>query len=165
MPDQEGKYSSGKPLPGWVTEYEFHPESKCADGSANPRAKTNDRVAAKAAHQDRPHPMHRQGVEQFGNVDEGMAQSEQNVYTEYADPKRSEWVTKIQPALKKPKLRVLVKACGKRLSRRKIIELRAGRKKPHRKTPKIVQTGAVSSQGGRSSIFFHRNICFTLRPL
>ena len=41
-----------------------------------------------------------------------MVQSEQNVYTEYADPKRSEWITKIQLVLKKVPLRVLVKACG-----------------------------------------------------
>jgi hypothetical protein len=72
------------------------------------------------------------------NVDEGMVHSEQNVYTEYADPKRSEWITKIQPALKQVKLAVLVKACGKRLSRREIIELRAGRKKPHRKTLELL---------------------------
>jgi hypothetical protein len=26
------------------------------------------------------------------NVDEGMVHSEQNVYTEYADPKQSEWI-------------------------------------------------------------------------
>jgi hypothetical protein len=63
-----------------------------------------------------------------------MVHSEQNVYTEYADPRRTEWITKIQPALKKVKLAVLIEACGKRLSRREIIELRAGRKKPHRRT-------------------------------
>ena len=74
------------------------------------------------------------------NVDEGMIHSEQNVYTEYADPKRTEWITKIQPALKKPKLEVLVEACGKRLCRREIIELRAGRKKPHRKTRELLQS-------------------------
>jgi hypothetical protein len=48
------------------------------------------------------------------NVDEGLVHSEQNVYTEYADPKRSEWITKIQPALKKAPLTALVNACGKR---------------------------------------------------
>src|SRR5215469_15399618 len=64
--------------------------------------------------------------------------SEQNVYTEYADPKRSEWIIKIQPALKKARLRALVEACRKRLSRREIIELRAGRKKPHRKTQELL---------------------------
>jgi hypothetical protein len=74
------------------------------------------------------------------NVDEGLVHTEQNVYTEYADPKRSEWITKIQPALKKVKLAVLVKVCGKRLSRREIIELRAGRKKPHRKTQELLES-------------------------
>jgi hypothetical protein len=72
------------------------------------------------------------------NVDEGMIHSEQNVYTEYADPKRTEWITKIQPTLKKPKLEVLVEVCGKRLCRQEIIELRAGRKKPHHGTEKLL---------------------------
>ena len=35
------------------------------------------------------------------NVDEGLVHSEQNVYTEYADPRRREWITKIEPTLKK----------------------------------------------------------------
>ena len=68
------------------------------------------------------------------NVDQGVEHSESNVYTEYADPKRSEWVTKIQPALKSVKLKKLVKACAGKPSRREIIELRAGRSKPHRET-------------------------------
>ena len=50
------------------------------------------------------------------SVDEGMIHSEQNVYTEYADPKRTEWITKIQPALNKPKLEMLVATCENRLS-------------------------------------------------
>jgi hypothetical protein len=74
------------------------------------------------------------------SVDEGMIHSEQNVYTEYADPERTEWITKIQPALKKAKLEVLVEACGKRLCRREIIELRAGRKKPHRRTQQLLES-------------------------
>jgi hypothetical protein len=72
------------------------------------------------------------------NVDDGLEHSESNVYTEYADPKRTEWITKIQPALEKVKLAVLIKACGKRLSRRELIELRAGRKKPHRKSLELL---------------------------
>ena len=72
------------------------------------------------------------------NVDEGVVHSEQNVYTEYADLKRSEWIIKIQPALKRAKLWVLEKACGKLLSRRELIELRAGRSKPHRKTQELL---------------------------
>jgi len=69
-----------------------------------------------------------------------MVHSEQNVYTEYADPKRTEWITKVQPALKKPLLSVLVKECGTRLSRREIIELRAGRSKPHRRTQELLES-------------------------
>jgi|SRR5215467_4384745 len=63
-----------------------------------------------------------------------------NVYTEYTDPKRTKWITKIQPTLRKAKLAVLIKACGKRLSRREIIELRAGRKKPHRRTQRLLES-------------------------
>jgi hypothetical protein len=62
-----------------------------------------------------------------------MVHSDQNVYTDYADPKRSEWITKTQPALKKAMPKTLVKACWNKLSRRELIELRAGRGKPHRK--------------------------------
>jgi hypothetical protein len=33
-----------------MTEYEFHPESKCADAFGNPCQKANDWIAAKEAH-------------------------------------------------------------------------------------------------------------------
>jgi len=39
-----------------------------------------------------------------------------------------------------PKLGVLTEACGKRLSRREIIELRAGRKKPHRRAQQLLES-------------------------
>ncbi len=48
--------------------------------------------------------------------------------------------TKIQPALKKAPLSVLVKECAGRLSRRELIELRAGRSKPHRKTRELLDS-------------------------
>jgi hypothetical protein len=72
------------------------------------------------------------------NIDEGTVHSEQNVYTDYTDPKRSEWIVKIQPALKKVSLSVLVKECGKSLSRRELIELRGGRSRPHRRTLELL---------------------------
>jgi hypothetical protein len=74
------------------------------------------------------------------NIDQGTVHSEQNVYTEYADPKRSEWISKIQPALQKAKLKMLVAACENKLSRREIIELRAARSKPHRKTRELLES-------------------------
>ncbi len=74
------------------------------------------------------------------SVDEGMVHSDKDIKTGYSEPKRSKWVIKIQPALKKLPLIDIVKACGNRLSRREIIELRAGRKKPHRKTQELLES-------------------------
>jgi hypothetical protein len=123
-----------------VTEYEFHPEAKCADALGNPcERQTIGLLQRRHIKIDLIKCIGKES-NSLENVDEGMVHSEQNVYTEYADPRRSEWITKIQPALKKPKLEVLVEASGKRLCRREIIELRAGRKKPHRRTQQLLES-------------------------
>ena len=72
------------------------------------------------------------------NVESGLEHSEQNVYTEYVDPKRDEWATKILPALKDAPLKRLVNECHPHLKRREIIELRAGRSRPHRKNRNLL---------------------------
>lgn len=121
-----------------VTEYEFHPESKCADVSGNPcERQTTGLLQRRHVKIDVIKCIGKES-NSLENVDEGMVHSEQNIYTEYADPRRTEWITKIQPTLKKAKLAALVKACGKRLSRRELIELRAGRSQPHRKTQELL---------------------------
>ncbi len=121
-----------------VTEYEFHPESKCADASGdNCEKQTTGLLQRRHVKVDLIKCIGKES-NSLESVDEGMVQSEQNVYTDYADPRRTEWIVKIQPAMKKPKLEVLVEKCGKRLCRREIIELRAGRKKPHRGTEKLL---------------------------
>jgi hypothetical protein len=120
------------------TEYEFHPESKCADALGNPCHRQTTGLLLRRHIKIEKIKCIGKESNSLEDVDEGLAHSEQNVYTEYPDPKRNEWITKIQAALKKVKLAVLVKACGKRLSRREIIELRAGRKKPHRKTQELL---------------------------
>jgi len=67
-----------------------------------------------------------------------MQHSEKNVYAAYVDPKRDEWATKTEPALKQVPLKVLVKECQEFLSRRALIDLRAGRCRPHRKNQKLL---------------------------
>jgi len=123
-----------------LAEYEFHPEAKCADASGNPCGKQT--IGLLRRRHIRIDQIKCIGKESnsLENVEEGMVHSEQNVYTEYIDPKRSEWIIKIQPALKKAKLSVLVKECGKSLSRRELIELRAGRSRPHRKTRELLES-------------------------
>jgi hypothetical protein len=121
-----------------VTEYEFHPEAKCADALGSPCGRqTVGLLQRRHIKIDQIKCIGKES-NSLENVDEGLVHSEQNVYTEYADPKRSEWITKIQPALKKPKLKTLVDMCERQISRRELIELRAGRSKPHRKNRELL---------------------------
>lgn len=121
-----------------VTEYEFHPESKCADAFGERCQKqTTGLLQRRHVKIDLIKCIGKES-NSLENVEEGMVHSDQSVYTEYADPNRSEWITKIQPALKKLPLHALVKACGERLSRRELIELKAGRSRPHRKTRELL---------------------------
>jgi hypothetical protein len=63
--------------------------------------------------------------------------SDRDVYTEYIDPARDEWVTVILPALKAIPLVQLVNETG--LSRRTLIDLRAGRSRPHPRNRKLLE--------------------------
>jgi hypothetical protein len=123
-----------------ITEYEFHPESKCADALGNPCDRQT--IGLLRRRHIKIDQIKCIGKESNGleNVEEGMVHSDQNVYTEYADPRRSEWLMKIQPALKRVRLKELVKACEGKLSRRELIELRAGRSKPHRRTLEFLKS-------------------------
>jgi hypothetical protein len=58
--------------------------------------------------------------------------------TEYPDPRRDEWTTKVLPALKKISLARLVKECEGFLSRRALIDIRAGRSTPYRKNQDLL---------------------------
>jgi hypothetical protein len=123
-----------------ITEYEFHPESKCADALGNPCDRQTIGLLQRRHIKIGQIKCIGKESNSLENVEQGLVHSEQDVYTEYADPKRSEWITKVQPALMKPPLGVLIKECETRLSRREIIELRAGRSRPHRKTQELLES-------------------------
>jgi hypothetical protein len=112
-----------------ATEYEFHPETKCADSDGKPCGKQTVGLL------DRRH-IRVDQIKYIGkesnsleDVDQGLIHSAQNVYTEYPDPRRDEWETKVRPALKRVPLPVLHKKTG--LSRRMLIKARTGRARPH----------------------------------
>ncbi len=119
-----------------LQEYEFHPESKCADASGKPCGKQTVGL------------LHRRHIQidyitcigkesnRLEDVEAGLIHSEQNVYTEYPDPQRDEWQMKILPALKRMPLSVLVKKSG--ISRSQLKEIRAGRSRPHRKNQQLL---------------------------
>ena len=121
-----------------LDEYEFHPESKCADkdgdtcgkqtvGLLRRRNITIERIVYIGKESNR-----------LEEVESGMVQDGASVYTEYPDPRRDEWHTTVLEKLKKMKLSNLVAKSG--MSRRAILDLRAGRSRPHRKNEKLLKT-------------------------
>ena len=121
-----------------ITEYEFHPEAKCADALGN--ICDRQTIGLLQRRQIKIDLIKCIGKESnsLEAVDEGLEHSQKNVYTEYVDLKRDEWSTKILPALKNVSLKTLVTTCKGRPSRSTVIELRAGRSRPHPKTQELL---------------------------
>ena len=96
-----------------ITEYEFHPEAKCADAFGN--ICDRQTVGLLQRRHIKIDLIKCIGKESnsLESVDQGLEHSENNVYTEYADPKRGEWVTKLQPALKRAKAEKIDKGVRK----------------------------------------------------
>jgi hypothetical protein len=66
----------------------------------------------------------------------GLIHSAHSAYTEYPDPRRDEWQTKVILALKKIPISQIEKLTG--LSRRMIINARQGKSRPHRKNRELL---------------------------
>ena len=118
--------------------YEFHPESKCADTNGNPCGKQTVGLLQRRHIQLDVIQYIGKESNSLEDVESGMVQSAHNVYTEYPDPRRDEWQTKILPALRKAPLATLAKLS--RLSRRMIMKSRSGRTRPHRKNQELLAT-------------------------
>jgi hypothetical protein len=92
-----------------IREYEFHPESKCADSNGEPcKKQTIGLLQRRHVRIDQIKYIGKES-NSLEDVESNLVHSEQNVYTEYSDPRRDEWQTKIVPALKKISLSVLEK--------------------------------------------------------
>jgi hypothetical protein len=114
-----------------LCEYEFHPESKCADVDGNPCDKQTVGLLQRR-HICIEHVRYiGKESNQLEAVDAGLVHSEEAIYTEYVDRSRDEWTLKILPALKLISLSVLIRETG--LSRRTLLDIRAGRSRPHPK--------------------------------
>jgi hypothetical protein len=121
-----------------LQDYEFHPEAKCADAEGNPCNKqTTGLLQRRHVGIGRIRPIGKES-NSLEDVDAGLVHSEQNVYTEYSD-EDYEWEIELRPALKKASLIRLVNKCKPRLSRRMLIDARAGRTRPHRKNQEFLR--------------------------
>jgi hypothetical protein len=83
-----------------LREYEFHPEANCCDADGNVCTKqTVGLLSRRHVQIDRVKFIGKES-NALEDVEAGLVHTQESVYTEYCDPKRDEWVTKIQPALK-----------------------------------------------------------------
>lgn len=123
-----------------LQEYEFHPESKCADSNGSPCGRQTIGLLRRRHIQIDFMKYIGKEANSLEDVESGVVHSEAGVYTEYADSRRDEWMQKMVPALKRIRLYVLVEKCTGRLSRRELIELRAGRSRPHRRNQDFLET-------------------------
>jgi len=116
----------------------FHPESKCADAIGNPCGKPTIGLLQRRHVQIDQIKYIGKESNRLEDVESSMIHSAQSIYTEYPDLRRGEWQSKILPALREAKLAELVKMSG--MSRRALIDLRAGRSRPHPKNQKLLAT-------------------------
>jgi hypothetical protein len=112
-----------------VQEYEFHPESKCADADGKPCGKQT--IGLLRRRHVRIDQIKYIGKESnsLEEVKTGLVHSAETVYTEYENRERDEWETKIRPELSKVSLSFLAQKTG--LSRRMLIDARTGKRRPH----------------------------------
>lgn len=123
-----------------LREYEFHPEAKCADSSGNPCSKQSIGLLQRRHVQIGLVKYIGKESNSLEDVEAGVVHSAQGVYTEYSDPRRDEWQMVILPALKKIPLRMLVNECSGQIRRRALIDLRAGRSRPHGKNQELLES-------------------------
>ncbi|MEP7352783.1 MAG: hypothetical protein ABI824_06085 [Acidobacteriota bacterium] len=119
-----------------IEEYEYHPEAKCSDSKGLPCEKQTMGILSRRHVRIERIKYIGKESNSLEEVGEGLIHSEENIYTEYTDARRDEWETVIRPALKTFPLPLLAKET--RLSRRTLIDLRAGRSRPHRKNERII---------------------------
>jgi hypothetical protein len=119
-----------------LREYEYHPEAKYADADGKPCQKqTVGLLQRRHVVVDLIKPIGRES-NHLEDVEAGLIHSEENVYTEYPDERRDEWTLKVLPAVKQAPLSLLIGKSG--LSRRALLDIRAGRSRPHRKNRELL---------------------------
>jgi hypothetical protein len=126
-------------------EYAYHPESKCADAEGNICGKQTEGLLQRRHVYIASIKYISKESNSLEEVNEGLIHAEQNVYTEYPDPRRDEWQLKTLPILKRIPLAMLIDGSG--LSRRALLDIRAGNSRTHAKNMKRLLKIAQTSSG------------------
>jgi hypothetical protein len=147
QPNQNNRQTAWVKTYGDVTaEYEFHPESKCADEYGNPSDRqTVGLLSRRHIRIAEIVPIGKE-ANRLEEVDAGVVHSADSVYTVYHDPSRDRWTRDILPKLQKIPLSVLIRETG--LSRRMLIKARKGHARPHPRNQELI-TDALRRLGFR----------------
>src|SRR5437879_37655 len=96
-----------------LREYAFHPGSKSADSQGKPSGRQT--IGLLQRRHIRVGQIIYIGKEsnRLEEIESGTVHSAQSVYTEYPDPRREEWETKVLPALRKFPVLVLMRLSNK----------------------------------------------------
>jgi len=114
-----------------LREYEFHLGAKSADAKGKPSGKqTFGLLQRRHVRVERIIYIGRES-NQLEEIEAGVIHSPESVYTEYPDPSRDEWQTRILPILKKIPIAALMRVSGR--SRSMLTRTVAGTSRPRRK--------------------------------
>jgi hypothetical protein len=117
-------------------EYEWHPETKCADTDGEPVSKLTVGLLQRR-HISIDHIMYiGRESNHLEDVEAGLVRVSDGPYAEYADPRRDYWRSAVIPALKRISLREWQRETGK--SPIILIDARRGRRQPHAKHRRLL---------------------------
>lgn len=118
-----------------LDEYEWHPESKCADAAGQPSTKRTVGLLQRRHIQISSIRFIGKESNHLEAVEAGLMHAAEAVYTEYPDPRHDDWL-RVRDALHKIPLKTFEERTGK--SRRMLIDARRGRRRPHLRTRQIL---------------------------
>jgi hypothetical protein len=114
-----------------LREYEFHLGAKIADSKGKPSGKQTFRLLRRRhVRVNRIIYIGRES-NRLEEIEAGVIHSPESVYTEYPDPSRDEWQTRILPILEKTPIAALMRISGR--SRSMLRRALAGRSRPRRR--------------------------------
>ena len=121
-----------------LREYEFHLGAKSADAKGKPSGKqTFGLLSRRHVRVERIIYIGKES-NRLEEIEAGMIHSPESVYTEYPDPSREEWQTKILPVLKKIPVAALVGLSGR--SRSMLMRTTAGQSRPRRRNQELLKS-------------------------
>jgi hypothetical protein len=120
--------------------YESHPEAKCADARGEPWSEqTLGLLSRRHVAIGKVHFIGKES-NKLEDVEEGAVSDARDAYTEYPDPRRDEWKTKILPFLQRTSAQVISDATG--ISRRTVQRIRNEQTKPTAEHKRLLEAFA-----------------------